>query len=159
MRTQVARLLAIGLGLALALASPHEALAQQNPVTAIDIALEPDATMVVRAMDANERLLKAFPDGFALHAGQELPAIRHEKLDDLRDVLGGRCDPSVCVIGRGAWELLPRCARCASSEAADVCEHGRKRRQRCANPPERRRQEPAGVDDFVGSSCAIYRHG
>jgi hypothetical protein len=37
-----------------------------NPVTAIDIALEPDATMVQRAMTANARLLKSFPKGFAL---------------------------------------------------------------------------------------------
>ena len=32
-----------------------------NPVTAIDIALEPDATMVRHAMAANARLLKSFP--------------------------------------------------------------------------------------------------
>jgi 2'-5' RNA ligase len=35
-------------------------------VTAIDIALEPDATMVQHAMDANARLRKSFPKGFAL---------------------------------------------------------------------------------------------
>ena len=39
---------------------------QQNPVTAIDIALEPDATMVRHAMAANARLLMSFPKGFAL---------------------------------------------------------------------------------------------
>jgi hypothetical protein len=37
-----------------------------NPVTAIDILLEPDATMVRHAEAANERLLKVFPKGFAL---------------------------------------------------------------------------------------------
>jgi hypothetical protein len=42
------------------------AFAQQNPVTAIDIALEPDAMMVQHAKDANARLLKSFPKGFAL---------------------------------------------------------------------------------------------
>jgi hypothetical protein len=42
------------------------AAAQQNPVTAIDIALEPDATMVQHAMAANARLLKSFPKGFTL---------------------------------------------------------------------------------------------
>ncbi|MBX9845442.1 MAG: hypothetical protein K2Z80_26905 [Xanthobacteraceae bacterium] len=42
--------------------------AQQNPVTAIDIALEPDATMIKRAQADNARLLKAFPKGFALDA-------------------------------------------------------------------------------------------
>lgn len=40
--------------------------AQQNPVTAIDIALEPDATMIQHAEAANARLLKVFPKGFSL---------------------------------------------------------------------------------------------
>jgi hypothetical protein len=57
---------AIGIGLGLMLASTRAAVAQQNPVTAIDIALEPDATMVQHAMAANAHLLKAFPRGFAL---------------------------------------------------------------------------------------------
>src|SRR6516225_11052916 len=57
---------AIGLGLGLAVAVVQGAVAQQNPVTAIDIALEPDATMVQHAMAANARLRKAFPKGFAL---------------------------------------------------------------------------------------------
>jgi hypothetical protein len=42
------------------------AVAQQNPVTAVDIALEPDATMMQHAKAANARLLKSFPKGFAL---------------------------------------------------------------------------------------------
>jgi 2'-5' RNA ligase len=57
---------AIGLGLGLAIAVVQGAVAQQNRVTAIDIALEPDATMVQHAMDANARLRKSFPKGFAL---------------------------------------------------------------------------------------------
>jgi 2'-5' RNA ligase len=48
------------------LAYTQGAVAQQNPVTAIDIALEPDATMIQHAKDANARLLKSFPKGFAL---------------------------------------------------------------------------------------------
>ena len=59
---------AIGLGLGLAMALVPGAAAQQNPVTAIDIALEPDATMVQHAMAANARLLKSFPKGFSLDA-------------------------------------------------------------------------------------------
>ena len=55
-----------GLWLGLAVVFAQEAGAQQNPVTAIDIALEPDATMIRHARDANARLLKAFPKGFAL---------------------------------------------------------------------------------------------
>ena len=44
------------------------AVAQQSAVTAIDIALEPDTTMVQHAMAANARLLKSFPNGFSLDA-------------------------------------------------------------------------------------------
>jgi hypothetical protein len=57
---------AIGLGLTLVLAFAQGAVAQQNLVIAIDIALEPDATMIQHAMAANARLLKSFPKGFAL---------------------------------------------------------------------------------------------
>jgi hypothetical protein len=57
---------AISFGLAVALAFSQEAVAQQNSVTAVDIALEPDAIMMQHAMAANARLLKAFPKGFAL---------------------------------------------------------------------------------------------
>jgi hypothetical protein len=42
--------------------------AQGSPVIAIDILLEPDATMVRHAQADNTRLLKACPDGFALDA-------------------------------------------------------------------------------------------
>ncbi len=45
--------------------------AQTNPVTAIDIALEPDATMIQHAAAVNARLLKAFPKGFALDASHQ----------------------------------------------------------------------------------------
>jgi 2'-5' RNA ligase superfamily len=58
----------VGLGLGLAMALVPGAAAQQNPVTAIDIALEPDATMVQHAMADNARLLKSFPKGFSLDA-------------------------------------------------------------------------------------------
>ena len=57
---------AVGLGLALVLGFAQAAIAQQNSVTAIDIALEPDATMLQHAKDANARLLKSFPKGFTL---------------------------------------------------------------------------------------------
>jgi hypothetical protein len=49
-----------------ALVFTQGAFAQQNQVTAIDIAIEPDATMVQHAKDANARLLKSFSKGFAL---------------------------------------------------------------------------------------------
>ena len=38
----------------------------QSPITAIDILLEPDATMLRHAQNSNARLLKVFPNGFAL---------------------------------------------------------------------------------------------
>ena len=41
-------------------------MAQENAVTAVDIALEPDATMMRRAQADNARLLNLFPKGFAL---------------------------------------------------------------------------------------------
>jgi len=66
MHDHLAVFTAFGLGLGLMLPSTQVSVAQQNPVTAIDIALEPDATMVQHALAANARLLKAFPKGFAL---------------------------------------------------------------------------------------------
>jgi hypothetical protein len=59
---------AIGLGLGLAIALAPGAVAQSNPVTAIDIALEPDSTMIQHATADNARLLKSFPKGFTLDA-------------------------------------------------------------------------------------------
>src|SRR5262245_10000549 len=58
--------LTIGLlGSLLGIAQPLRA-DEPNPVTAIDILLDPDATMVKHAEAANARLLKDFPKGFAL---------------------------------------------------------------------------------------------
>jgi hypothetical protein len=59
-------LAALGIGLASLLGYVETSSAEENSVTAIDIALEPDATMMQHAQDANARLLKAFPKGFAL---------------------------------------------------------------------------------------------
>ena len=61
-------LVALGIGLVSLLGYAAPSSAQQNPVTAIDIALEPDAPMVQRAKVDNARLLKAFAKGFALDA-------------------------------------------------------------------------------------------
>jgi len=46
----------------------------QNTVTAIDILLEPDATMLQHAQAANALLLKDFPSGFAL-GGEHQPHV------------------------------------------------------------------------------------
>src|SRR6266436_6260395 len=47
---------------------PAAAQANPNAVTAIDILLEPDATMLQHAQAVNDRLLKVFSKGFALDA-------------------------------------------------------------------------------------------
>src|SRR6267154_5819307 len=61
-------LAAFGIGLVSIFGNSDTSRAQQNPVTAIDIALEPDATMIQHAHADNARLLNAFPNGFALDA-------------------------------------------------------------------------------------------
>ena len=59
---------ALGICLASLIGHVETSDAQQNPVTAVDIALEPDQTMIQHAQADNARLLKAFPKGFALDA-------------------------------------------------------------------------------------------
>ena len=61
-------LAALAFGLVSLFGSAGASSAQENAVTAIDIALEPDATMIQHAQADNARLLKAFPKGFALDA-------------------------------------------------------------------------------------------
>jgi hypothetical protein len=61
-------LAAVGMCLALLLGYSKSCSAQQSPVTAIDIALEPDATMVHHAEATNARLRSVFPKGFSLDA-------------------------------------------------------------------------------------------
>ena len=47
---------------------PEHVEAQESTVTAIDIALEPDETMIGKAKAANATLLQNFPKGFSLDA-------------------------------------------------------------------------------------------
>jgi hypothetical protein len=71
MNALFACLLATAAGCApeLAAESPVEPVAAEPvAVTAIDILLEPDATMLGHSADNNARLLKVFPKGFALDA-------------------------------------------------------------------------------------------
>ena len=56
----------LSIGLLASLSVNAQQSGDPPPVTAIDILLEPDATMVKNAQAANERLLKVFPKGFAL---------------------------------------------------------------------------------------------
>jgi hypothetical protein len=65
-----------------------------NPVTAIDILLDPDATMLKNAQAANARLRESFPAGFALdethqpHVSCLQRYVRTAALDKLRDAVG-----------------------------------------------------------------------
>ena len=68
--------------------------AQQSPVTAIDVLLEPDATMLKHAAATNARLLKVFPRGFALdeahrpHMTTLQRFVRTADLDKVYDAVG-----------------------------------------------------------------------
>jgi hypothetical protein len=56
------------IGVAMTIGATERASAQEISVTAIDIALEPDAVMASRAYAANAALRESFPQGFALDA-------------------------------------------------------------------------------------------
>ena len=68
--------------------------AKPNPVTAIDILLEPDATMIQHATATNDRLRKVFPKGFALDASHRPHVtlvqrfVRTEDLDKVYAAVG-----------------------------------------------------------------------
>jgi hypothetical protein len=79
-----------------ALLGRDELLKAQQPhaVTAIDILLDPDATMLQHAQAANARLLKSFPGGFALdethqpHISCLQRYVRTADLDKVFDAVG-----------------------------------------------------------------------
>jgi hypothetical protein len=67
----------------------------QSPVTAIDILLEPDATLIERAQAANALLLKNFPKGFALgneHQPHVTVLQRHVHTDDLDEAFSAAAE-------------------------------------------------------------------
>ena len=70
MRTTTMAAVALACNIAAALGSApccdEARAAEPEAVTAIDILLEPDATMIEHAKAANQRLLKSFPKGFSL---------------------------------------------------------------------------------------------
>jgi hypothetical protein len=83
----------LALGTGCATAQPT-ATTDQNDITAIDILLEPDATMVQHAAAVNERLLKVFPKGFSLDASHRPHVtlvqrfVRTEDLDKVYAAVG-----------------------------------------------------------------------
>lgn len=68
--------------------------ASPEPLTAIDTLLDPDQTMVQRAMAANARLLQSFPKGFVLgethqpHISMLQRYVRTSDLDRVYDAVG-----------------------------------------------------------------------
>src|SRR5438477_10103936 len=71
MKTNVQNILfkgAMACAVALAGGNALAADAKPNAITAIDILLEPDSTMIQHATATNDRLRKVFPKGFALDA-------------------------------------------------------------------------------------------
>ncbi len=87
-------MLALGTGRATAQTTEPAAKADPNEITAIDILLEPDATMVQHAEAVNERLLKVFPKGFSLDASHRPHItlvqrfVRTENLDKVYAAVG-----------------------------------------------------------------------
>jgi len=77
---------AVFASIALALGVAQGAVAQQNPLTAIDIALEPDATMLQRAKDANAR---------GIHDGDNVRVFNHRGDILLKARVDGVVQPGV----------------------------------------------------------------
>lgn len=66
------KLLAVmGIGMGALTSSAEEASVNPNPITAINIALDPDTMMSRHAEAANARLLKDYPKGFAFDASHK----------------------------------------------------------------------------------------
>jgi hypothetical protein len=95
-------------------------------LTAIDIALEPDATMIQHAKAANARLLKDFPKGFALDATHH-PHVSGERISTIRTGLlkraAGSSGPQVrwgswfAALIASSTSAVPQCARPDAPEA------------------------------------------
>jgi len=85
---------ALALGTGCATAQTAATATDKNDLTAIDILLEPDATMVQHATAVNERLLKVFPKGFSLDASHRPHVtlvqrfVRTEDLDKVYAAVG-----------------------------------------------------------------------
>ena len=81
--------------------------AGQNDVTAIDILLDPDATMMQRAKAANAQLLQHFPKGFTLggvHAPHITMLQRFVKTADLPKVYAA-ADEAIANANPTSWKL------------------------------------------------------
>jgi hypothetical protein len=119
--------LSIGvLGAPLGNAKPVSA-AEQGPVTAIDILLEPDETMIEKVMAANQRLLKTFPEGFALdethtpHISVLQRYVKTADLDKMYEAVGRVLAGERARCMRSGWPCPQRSAgrRHASTLSSD----------------------------------------
>jgi hypothetical protein len=97
MKTNVKNILltgAVACVVSLAGGNALAAEAKPNAITAIDILLEPDATMIQHATATNDRLRKVFPKGFALDASHRPHVtlvqrfVRTEDLDKVYAAVG-----------------------------------------------------------------------
>src|SRR6266699_2746689 len=97
MKTNVKNILLIAvMAWVVALAGGNALVAEAKPnaITAIDILLEPGATMIQHATDTNDRLRKVFPKGFALDASHRPHVtlvqrfVRTEDLDKVYAAVG-----------------------------------------------------------------------
>jgi hypothetical protein len=83
------------------------ASAKQNDVTAIDILLDPDTTMIQHAQAANARLLQNYPKGFTLggaHAPHVTVLQRYVKTADLPKVYAA-ADKVFAKENPSSWQL------------------------------------------------------
>jgi hypothetical protein len=78
-----------------------------HSVTAIDIALKPDAAMVRRAKADNARLLKAYPEGFALDATHRPHLTMIQQFVRTADLDRVHAAAEAALAGKGAasWRL------------------------------------------------------
>ncbi len=87
-------------------------------ITAIDIALEPDATMIRHVEAANARLRKVFPQGYALDATHRWHItvvqryVRTAELDEIHAAVGrsprhGRCGRTNVPTSSGMAPVSP----------------------------------------------------
>ena len=90
---------------------------EPNAVTAIDIVLEPDATMVQHAEAANERLRKEFPKGFVLGKTHHphISCLQRYVKTDLRKPTESSRQPQPLRRGLARYENLRR----AGNDLAD----------------------------------------
>ena len=131
--------------------------AQENGVTAIDILLEPDTTMVRHAQADNTRLLNAYPKGFALNATHQphltliQQFVRTADLDKvyaaanrvLAKEKAGRLEPE------GVQVLLH------SRSTERHCRHCRRAHRRFAPPPTGLLDAVAPFTEKTGTAAAF----